>query len=930
MRSIIGRLLAFIWWRRVERDLDREVAAHLALIEDDFVSRGLRPDEARIAARRALGGIDQTKERHRDARSFMWLEDLRRDVPYALRGLRRAPGFTVAAIVTLALGIGATTTVFSVVNAVLLQPLPYKDSDRLVRVVENQPPRNVGGAVRRSAGMPHQELLDRRGRMSTLSSMAGYSMPPITLMLTPSGTVRLWGALVSPDLFAMLGAQAVMGRTLRPDDASSAGVVVLSTGAWQRYFHSDPGILGRVIRLKTHGPPFSALTGLPMEVVGIMPSDFDFPAARTDFWTVLPKPSTPQQAQWGVATIARLGDGISIEAAADELNTAGNVTPPPITSGPPRLPLPDGVRRFEVERVKDQMVAPVKPAFRMLGVAVGVVLLIVCANVANLLLARGTVRQREIGVRLAIGASRSRIVRQVVTESLVLALAGGLVGTALAVGGVQLLRTAATPNAPGIFQLVFGNSVTLPRLHEVGVDNDVLAFAMLLAAVTAMVFGIAPALHLSRVDHLHAMGYRGAAGGQGGALRTETRTRSALVVGQLVLATGLMISAGLLINSFVRLSRVDPGYEADRLLTFYLVIPEDYATTRKTALVEDLMAQLRKLPRVHGAAFTYAGPLLGVVDQLGTFVPPGRTLEEMRDNPDNPKIRSVSHDFLQTAGVRLVEGRWFNEQDNENAPPVLIVNRSTVRRVFGNVSPIGMFVQLDGRTEQPPQQIVGVVEDMRTGRFDQEPVPQMFVDYRQMLAMAKARSMRPELQEHYAFGFLSFVVRTDADPAALIPEVRALVGRVDPLAGIDAIAPMRDLAEGSMTRQRFYALLLGIFAGIAGVLGAIGIYGVLAYAVVQRTQEIGVRMALGAQRRSVLSLVLRQGLVLAAIGIVLGLCGAAAGTRYLQSMLFGLTPLDPFTFIAVATAFALVAALASYLPARRATKVDPVVALRCE
>ena len=328
--------------------------------------------------------------------------------------------------------------------------------------------------------------------------------------------------------------------------------------------------------------------------------------------------------------------------------------------------------------------------------------------------------------------------------------------------------------------------------------------------------------------------------------------------------------------------------------------------------------------------YTYAGPLLGIVDTFGVFVPPGRTPDEMRDNPDNPQLRAISHDYLETMGVRLVAGRWFEAADDAAAPPGVIVNRTVMRKLFNNENPVGRLVHIDGRMEYPPQQIIGVVDDMRQSRLDVEPTPQMFVDYRQVLALTQARKLPTAVQERLAFGFLSFFVRTDRDPATLMPAVRSLVNRVDSAAGIDVMLPMEQLVASSLTRQRFYAILLGLFAAIAAVLGAIGIYGVLAYAVSQRTQEIGIRMALGAERRAVLRMVLRRGIVLMTIGIMLGLAGAVGLTRYLSGMLYDLTPLDPVTYAVVAILFAAVALVASYLPARRATQVDPVVALRCE
>ena len=851
------------------------------------------------------------------------LDDLRGDVPYALRGLMRSPGFTAAAVITLGLGIGAATAVFGVVNTVLLEPLPYKDADRLVRIVERAAPANPSAPLLRRTGLSGAELTAWRKASKTLSEMAFSITPPITLMPTAAGSARLTGGLVSPHLFAMLGASARLGRTLdATDDAAGSNVVVISTGAWQRYFQGDPGILGRTIALKTLGPEAGFLDGTPLTIVGVMPASFDFPLPNMDYWAPITNGSPAQRL--GGNVIARLQDGASIAAATDEANAIGEGVRPKPTSGPLSRPLPPGERRFVVEAVKEQIVAASRPALRVIAIAVGAVLLIVCANVASLLLVRGTSRQREIAVRLAIGASRGRILRQFITESLVLALIGGVLGAVLAVGFVGVLREFASPHAQGVFQLSFGGSM-VPRLHEIGVDGRLLGLAMALAVITALLVGAMPAFRMSRVDHAQVMNYRGAGGG---ARRADTRVRSVLVVAQMLAATMLLVGAGLLINSFSRLARVDPGWNASGLLMFYLVMPQDYSTARKAALIDTLLTELRAMPEVRGVGYTYAGPLLGIVDRVGWFVPPGRSPEEMRDNPDNPHLRAVSHDYLQTMGGRLVAGRWFEPGDDAAAPPVIIVNRTVMRRLFNNENPVGQLVHLDGNMELPPQQIIGVVEDMRQSRLDAEPAPQMFVDYRQVLALTQARKMPTAAQERLAFGFLSFFARTDRDPATLMPTVRSLVNRVDSAAGIDVMLPMEQLVASSLTRQRFYAILLGTFAAIAAFLGAMGIYGVLAYAVGQRTQEIGIRMALGAEREAVLQMVLRHGIVLLTLGIGLGLAGAAGLARYLSGMLFDLTPLDPATYVAVGILFAAVGLVASCLPARRATLIDPMVALR--
>jgi predicted permease len=929
LRSFLVGLRDLFGKRAVDRDLDAELKAFLESSIEDKVRSGMSPDEARRAARLELGSEDSVKEAVRDVGWEMVVDGIRRDVGYGVRSLARNPSFAIVAVATLAVGIGVTTAVFSVVNGVLLEPLPYRDSDQLVRIVEKAPARTAGSPPLRRTSMRWSEMKDWGKSATTLSEMAYTLSPPITLMRGPEGSTRLSGCLVSPNLFSMLAARAHLGRTLEVrDGAAGTRVVVISFGAWQRHFDADPSIIGRAVSLKTMGPEAGLLDGTPLTIVGVMPREFDYPMSYADFWAPVTDDSKAVAWPGSGNVIARLRDGVSTSAAADEANVVGESVRPRPTSGPLAQPLPAGIRRFDVERLKDQTVDEARPALRMLAGAVGVVLLIVCANVAGLLIARGTARHREIAVRLAIGAARGRIIRQLLTESVVLALAGGILGTLVAAGGVHLLRELASLNAEGVFRISF-RGVGLPRLHEISVDGAMLALATALSTITALIVGILPAVSLSRVDDVRTLGLRGS-GSQGGALPTEARIRTMLVGGQVALATILLIGAGLLVNSFSKLTRVDPGWNASGVVTVYLAMPPEYPIVRKAALVEDLIREMRLVPGVENAGFTYAGPLLGLIDTLGWFVPPGRTLEEMKGNPDNPYIRSVSHDFLQTMGARLVAGRWLDERDDAAAPPVLLVNRAVVERLFGGRNPVGQMVHLDGRMDLPPQQIVGVVDDMRQGRLDAAPTPQMFLDYRQVLALTQQRSMPPPAQERLAFGFLSFVARTNGDPRALMPSLRSLVGRVDPSLGIDALVPMDELVASSLTRQRFYASVTGFFAAIAAALSAIGIYGVLAYSVGRRRQEFGIRMALGATTRDIVSMVLRRGLLLAGIGIAVGIMASVALTRTLDGMLYDLTPLDPLTYVTVGLLFAGVTSVSSYLPARRATRIDPIGALRCD
>jgi putative ABC transport system permease protein len=844
---------------------------------------------------------------------FRWLDDLRRDTAYAVRSLSRSPGFTTAAVLTLSVGIGATTAIYSVVDTILLQPLPFADADRLVRVVENIPFIDAGRPpVQR--GVTYQEFLEWRSRARTLSdAIAVIGMAQRTAR-TSNGTMRLWGSAASGPAFALLGARAFLGRTLTADDDAHPDVAVLTFDAWRRLFHSDRGVVGSTIELRGTDVAARLLT-----VVGVLAADFEFPTGNTDFYT--PIALDPSRRSPFVAMIARLNPGVSLKDAIDEANVIGAAVRPPRPADAPPLSVP----RFDVQRLKDRMVEPLRPALRVLLTAVGVVLVIACANVANLLLARGVSRQREMAVRFGLGASRGRLVRQILTECLVLAIAGGALGALVAAAGVTLVKQLATVEAPGIFRLVFGESL-LPRGNEVGVDLKMLAIAFTLAAIASLVFGVLPALHLSRTSDLRAMASRGGSSGRG-----ESRTRAALAVGQLVMATALLVAAGLLMHSFTRLSAVDTGYNPSNVLAFQLVFPAEYAIARKAETIESLLTRLRAVPGVESAGFSRAGILIAEELVVGTFVPQGRSVADMRAEPAKPRVRSVSHGYLTTMGVQVLDGRELAAADTAAAPPVIVINRTVARRYFGAGSPVGQFVDWYPSKGPPLQvQVVGVVEDVRNTTPDREAFPEVFVDYRQLLTVQQRWGDSTQQQDVIAIGFLSFAVRTTGDPKSAIPAVTRIVRSIDPNAGIESILPMRRLVASNLAKQRFNTVLLGVFAGVAGFLAAVGVYGVLAYAVIQRTREIGIRMALGAQRAQVLAIVLRKGLILTTIGIALGIVAAAAGARFLQGMLFGITPLDPTTFAVVAVMFGLVAAFACYMPARRATKVDPIAALRSE
>jgi predicted permease len=816
---------------------------------------------------------------------------------------------------TLAVGIGATTAICSVVNTILLQPLPLRDADRLVRIVERERPRNL-------PPLNYGEYLDWRSRTTTLSAVAAAALNPQVVMPAPAGLVRVTGGQVSANYFEVLGARALLGRTLVSADADHPDVMVLGYYAWRRHFGSDPDVVGSVVQFRSGG-----LAGRSLTVAGVMPESMETIGAPIDFYMPI---AGANAATVGLAhLIGRMRDGTALTAAAGEANLTGAAVRPPRPASAPPL---TGAR-FEVRRLKDGMFDPpfgrqgggpaVRTVLKIFVGAATVVLLIVCANVANLLLARGTVRRRELATRLALGASRRHLVRDILAECGVLAAAGGALGAGLGAAGVGAIKWLTTVDAQGVFRIVFGDNL-LPRANEVGIDLPLFGIAFGVAVFATFAFGLLPALHLSRSNHLSALGSRAA-----GMARRDTRVRTALVIGQLAMATVLLVAAALLSASFVNLAGVEKGYDPSNVLAFQLVLPGEYPTARKAESVEAVLGGIRAIPGVSAAGFAYAGILIGVQDTVGSFVPSG-SAPETSGPLERPRLKSLSAGYLESTGATLLDGRLLSERDSATAPAVIVINRTLQRRYFGGARPVGAFMVWHGRGTPVPVQVVGVIADVRQGALDREPYPEVFMDYRQVIAVQQRWGLPAGAVDHLAFGFMSFAMRARGDPAGLIPAARQAIARADPNAALEAIMPMDSLVSNSMARQRFYAVMLAAFAAVAAVLGAIGVYGVLACFVVERTREIGVRMALGAGRRQVLGLVLGRGLMCAAIGIALGLAGAAAGTRYVQAMLYGIAPLDGRTFAVVAVTFAAVAALASYLPARRATRLDPMVALRVE
>ena len=819
---------------------------------------------------------------------------------YAVRTLRRAPGFAAVAILTLALGIGANTAIFSVVHALLLKPLPYENSGQLVRLVVTTPVAQApAGPAQRSGRVSVPELVEIRSHSRMLSHAAFTGGPAFMTLLGHGEAARLQGMRVSPGVFDTLGARALVGRVFGSSEETpgEAPVIIFSYTAWQRYFAGDPAIVGRDVAFADSLSPNSQLEIRGYSVVGVMPKGFEFEDAQTQFW--IPADWTPSS---GGALLGRLEDGVSIQAAAAELGgiLRGTRTTPPAT--------------VELVRVLNTVVEPVKPALLVLTVAVAFVLLIACVNVANLLLARASARQREIGVRLALGAGRGRMIRQLLTESVVLAFLSGVAGSAIAFGGTDLLRTLATTVA----RIDLGPQLPFPRVQEIGIDGSVLAFAVAISAITGLLCGLAPALGLSKRDGTEIL-KDGAHAQSGTRVAGRASVRGLLIVSEIALAMMLLVGGSLLIHSFMKLVSVESGFDPRNVLTFQVSLPDLAPGTYLKTFADDVVERARLLPGVKAAAYARQVPLIRIKEAAWFRHTPDLPKPAPRQAPNAPDARLVSQEYFDVLGIRVIAGRGFGADDRAGEPRVLVINQTLARQEFPGQDPLGRYVYA-GR-DSSPWQIVGVVADVRQFGLDQEPQPQFFADFRQWSA-----------SDPVFFTILGpyYAIRGGPDVEALTPLVRDIVHGLSASAGLYNVATMDELVSNSLSRPRMYATLLGIFAGVAVVLSAVGIYGVIAYAVAQRTREIGIRMALGAERTDVVRLVLRQSLTWTLMGIVLGLGGAAAVTRYLEGLLYGLTPLDISTFAAASLTFLLIALVASYVPARRATRVDPVIALRSE
>jgi putative ABC transport system permease protein len=803
------------------------------------------------------------------------------DIRYAVRRILRSPGFSAMVVLTLALGMGANTAIFSVVNAVLLRPLPYEDPDRLVTIYHHYPSLDLDAPV--SAG-GFRDYRDKTRSFAGVAVESGWGAN-----LTGYGEpIRITGSRVSAQFFSVLGVNAVTGRTFTPEEDVRGNhfVVVLSDALWKRQFGGDPAVMNRTI----------SLNGEPYTVIGIMPPGFrDFFNRTADLW--VPLALSEQEFAAGrtneyLPVTARLGPGVSVEQASAEMSRFAEQL---------KQETPDQYPEnwtLTVQTFNERATGDIRPALLVLLGAVGLVLLIACANVANLLLARAAGRLKEVAVRMALGAKRWQLVRQLLAESTMLALAGGVLGVAFAWAGMRALTAA----------------LDVPALlgENVSVDGWVLTFTGVLSVLTGVLFGLAPALQSTKTDVQDTLreGGRGAA-----ADRSGHALRRIFVVAEFGLALSLLAGAGLLIKSFARLQAVDPGFNPENLLTANLALPAaKYPNdTVRIAFFDQAIAQIAALPGVRGVAATSTLPFGGGWS-TGSFSVEGYTVPEGQPSPWGDQ-RRVNPGFASAMGLPVLQGRFLSEQDGPGTAPVAVVDEELVKRYFANRDPIGQHI-IFGNPESPNAlriQIVGVVGHSAHEGLDAERRVQVYTSYRQR-----------------AVSFMALAIRTQGDPLAMVQAVRQAILAVDPEQPIANIATMESLIDRSVGQRRLAMLLLGVFAAIGLLLAATGIYGVMSYSVTQRAQEMGVRMALGAGRRDVLAMVMKQGMALAGIGTLIGVASAWALTRALQTQLFNVDATDPPTFIAVTLLLVLIGLIATLVPALRATRLDPVSALRQE
>jgi len=871
LNRLQARIVAFFKKEEHDRELDSELESHLYLLVEENIRRGLTPDEAQRVARLKLGNVASLREEHRETRGLPIVDTLLQDLRFTFRILRRDLGFAVFAILIMGLGIGASALIFSVVNTLLLRPLPFKDANSLVWIANKK-------------SVPEQttqvgNLLDAREANKSFLEMAAYfayySVGDRKLT-GESEPERLTAVPVSENFFHVLGVEPQLGRVFSADECAINGppAVIVTNSLWRRRFASDPNLVGKTLRLNERS----------VTVVGVMPAAFDFasvfaPGSRVDLYS--PFPLTPETDRMGntSAIIGRLKPGATIEGAQAEFNILG----PHLHEQHPER------NEFQplLSPLKEHVTSRLRLALIVLACAVAVVMLIVCANLSNLLLARNASRQKEMAIRVALGAARSRLIRQTLTESVVLSGAGAVTGVVVALIGVRILTRL--------------DALSIPLLSNLQIDLVVLGFTLLIAFVTGITIGIVPALQVpaSGINESLKDSNRGSS-----ASRKHTWLRSSLVVTEIAFASLLLIGAGLLLRSFLRVLDVDLGFQPEQVATIRIEPGAGYGTqAKRNAYFDEVLRLVQSTPGIESSGLTDVLPLEG--DRSWGVAAKGQVYD--KDNYPEAFVRIVSDGYLKTMGIPILSGRDFTDRDSPNSEQVIIVNETLARRLWPGQDPIGQMVTQDGG-----RRVVGVVGGVRHVTVEQDSGNEMYIPIRQTTD----------------FAAVELVMRTTLSRASLPSTIRSAVKPLNLNLGTSEFRTVQQLVDKATSPRRFVVMMLTGFSTFALILAALGIYAVISYSVHQRTQEIGIRMALGESARRLQMRIIRQTLRLAIIGVVIGLTASWFMTRALSGLLFGVTATDPASFIGTVTVLLVVAAAAGYFPARRASQIDPIAALR--
>jgi predicted permease len=895
IRRFIARVVSLVRSDHAEHDLARELESHLGVLEDEYVRRGLPRDEARLAARRAMGSAALAKDQHRDARSFPWIEDARQDLRVAIRMLLRAPGFAAVVIVTMALSVGATTTLFSVAYGVLMRPLPWPDADRLIRLEETR-----GGRLSRIRWtMSNAAYLAWRDQPSTIEDVGGWVRSVRRTMVVDRDTDRVTLSPVTPSLFRLLRARAASGRLFLDSDTGPARALMLSHGLWRRRFGGRAEVIGTVIRID----------GQQYTIVGVMPQGFAFPDSETEAWSALTV--IPVIGEDGnlirlmtFSAMARLQAGVTVDQAAAEATTRAR-TAPDLKETAVALFGTNGIAGVTAAPALDVMTADVRPALLLLLAAVGLLFVASTASLIVLQLSRVARRRREIAVRTAIGAGAARLVRQWLVESAML----GALGTAAGLLAAMFLHRALPEVLPAGF----------PRVADVQLDWRVAGFACAVACLVSVACGMVPAFRGRRNQVVGALS-EGASTTQSVTTTTAARVRTLLMAAQIAVACILLVGASLLLRSFVALLAADRGFDPRGVLTMQIPLPVKFTFAEHRDTLDGLQQRLRTLPGVTDVAlgnalpFTTVGAYRGV--NLALPRDPARKVEVQLMQ------RAVTPEYFRAMGLRLLQGRALAPSDTATAPPVIVVNRTFAARYLGD-HPLGQRLELMNNSKVP-WEVVGVVDDMRQGANGNTPASA----FGGVLDPPLGEAFFPLTQWPYPIQDLIVVMRTTTEPAALATGARALVRDADPSLVIDSMMTMEERVAGSLAGPRTYAVFLVGFALCALTIAGVGLFGVLSYTTAQRTREIGLRTALGAQRRDVLTLVSRQAIGMTVGGLAVGLIAAFFLSRTLATLLYGVSTRDAISFVAVPAVLLLVSVVACLVPVLRATRINPIEALR--